>query len=115
MKPNHEALVESVTRQAGELAGHNCRRKLLWNLMCKHDDVDPNTNFVVFSDDNPFTTEYSAALEAENAVYLKCISACDHPVYPEEQRADECEHTNGEIIGCPDPDACLAARRELGR
>lgn len=41
--------------------------KELWHAQCQADDIDPTSQFVVFSDDNPITPLYQHAL----SVYLK--------------------------------------------
>ena len=41
---------------------------IFWDLACQYDGIDPKGNFVVLSDDNPFTedlNEISARIQAE--------------------------------------------------
>jgi hypothetical protein len=44
------------------LAGMQATYKAAWVSACKHDDIDPLSSFVVFSDDNPFVPFYEKAL-----------------------------------------------------
>ena len=32
-----------------------------WRLACQHDGIDPNSKFIVFSDNNPYNQQYHAA------------------------------------------------------
>jgi hypothetical protein len=38
--------------------------KNLWNKMCQHDKIDPQSQFVVFSDTNPYQKDYNDAMAA---------------------------------------------------
>jgi hypothetical protein len=44
------------------LAGLQATYKAAWVSACKHDDIDPSSSFVSFSDDNPFVPFYEKAL-----------------------------------------------------
>jgi hypothetical protein len=37
--------------------------KRLWNLMCEYEGISPTSKFVSFSDRNPFSTQYSYAMQ----------------------------------------------------
>lgn len=37
-----------------------------WRKACEHDGIDPNSSFVVFSDDNPYTRFITPALQNYN-------------------------------------------------
>ena len=41
--------------------------KILWTRMCKADGIDPTSNFVVFSDSNPYAKEYNEAMASYQA------------------------------------------------
>jgi hypothetical protein len=36
--------------------------KDLWNLACKHDNIEPSSKFVVFSTENPWAKKYNTLL-----------------------------------------------------
>jgi predicted Ser/Thr protein kinase len=36
--------------------------KALWALCCEHDRIDPNTKFIIFSDDNPYLETYNKTI-----------------------------------------------------
>ena len=36
---------------------HPVCREVWWKLACEHDGFDPQSSFVVFSDDNPYIAE----------------------------------------------------------
>jgi len=36
---------------------HPVCRAIWWDLACQHDGLDPQSSFVVFSDDNPYFAE----------------------------------------------------------
>ena len=38
--------------------------KEYWNFACLYDSIDPNTNFVIFSKDNPYQPEYNVRMIA---------------------------------------------------
>jgi hypothetical protein len=42
--------------------------KKLWVLGCKHDGIDPETTFVSWSKDNPYSKPYDKAMEAYQAI-----------------------------------------------
>lgn len=44
------------------LAGWAATVRAVWVSMCKHDGIDPDAKFVVFSDDNPYKQFYNNAL-----------------------------------------------------
>lgn len=44
------------------LTGWAATVKKVWEAMCKHDGIDPDSRFVVFSDDNPYTQFWNSAL-----------------------------------------------------
>lgn len=62
---NGETAILPVNPETGKLECTNPRKlqvKMLWNKMCRHDDVDPVSTFVVFSDSNPFAADYNEAM-----------------------------------------------------
>jgi hypothetical protein len=59
---NGETAILPVNPETGEPEATNPQRfvlKNLWVKMCAHDKLDPKSNFVVFSDSNPFSAEYN--------------------------------------------------------
>lgn len=64
---NGEVAILPVNPDTDEAEATNPQRfvvKNLWNKMCAHDKIDPKSNFVVFSDANPFSAEYNKAMSA---------------------------------------------------
>ena len=45
-----------------------CRR--LWDLACEFDHIDPKDQFVIFSDNNPFTIAHGKAIQE----YMSALS-----------------------------------------
>jgi hypothetical protein len=46
---------QTINRQGQQyIATLAWARKRVWQDACKHDDIPPNSSFVVFSEDNPF-------------------------------------------------------------
>lgn len=64
---NGETAILPVNPETGEPQLRNPQIfvvKNLWNKMCAHDKIDPKSNFVVFSANNPFTAAYNEAWAA---------------------------------------------------
>ncbi len=62
---NGETAILPVNPQTGEPEIMDPQRivvKNLWNKMCAHDNIDPKSNFVEFSQSNPFTVDYHDAM-----------------------------------------------------
>jgi hypothetical protein len=62
---NGETAILPVNPETGELEATNPQKfvlKILWNKMCEHDKVDPKSNFVNFSQSNPYALEYIEAM-----------------------------------------------------
>jgi hypothetical protein len=62
---NGETAILPVNPETGEAELTNPQVfvvKNLWTKMCAHDKLDPKSNFVVFSDTNPFAVEYNEAM-----------------------------------------------------
>jgi hypothetical protein len=62
---NGETSILPVNPETGKAELANPQKfvvKNLWNKMCKHDKIDPMSNFVVFSDSNPYTIDYNNAM-----------------------------------------------------
>lgn len=62
---NGETAILPVDPATGEVTIENPRKlqvKMLWNKMCRHDGIDPQAQFVVFSDSNPFQCDYNDAM-----------------------------------------------------
>ena len=54
---------EGINRQGREyIAGLRAVVAQLWRQACDHDDIPPESKFVVFSDENPFTAFYNNAM-----------------------------------------------------
>ena len=61
---NGEVAILPVNPETGEAQIANPRVfqvKELWNRMCAHDKIDPKSNFVAFSANNPWSNDYSEA------------------------------------------------------
>lgn len=53
-----------VLAKAFEKAFHlRGKVKAQWRLACEHDGIATDAEFVIFSDDNPYAVEYSAAMQ----------------------------------------------------
>ncbi len=64
---NGETAILPVNPETGEPEVTNPQRfvvKNLWYKMCAHDKVDPKSNFVAFSESNPYAKEYNEAMAA---------------------------------------------------
>src|SRR6266436_9855979 len=62
---NGETAILPVHPETGKLELTNPQRfvvKNLWNQMCKHDNIDPKSTFVTFSESNPIAKEYNEAM-----------------------------------------------------
>jgi hypothetical protein len=62
---NGETSILPVNPETGKAELANPQKfvvKNLWNKMCAHDKIDPRSNFVVFSDSNPWTVDYNNAM-----------------------------------------------------
>ena len=62
---NGEVAILPVNPETGDAEMANPRKfqvKYLWNRMCAHDKIEPKSNFVVFSDSNPWLREYDEAM-----------------------------------------------------
>lgn len=62
---NGETAIVGVNPVTGELqlGGYRAFQvKYLWNRMCQHDKISPDSKFVAFSDSNPFHREYNEAM-----------------------------------------------------
>ena len=62
---NGETAILPVNPETGKPELTNPQKfvvKNLWNKMCAHDKLDPKSNFVVFSESNPYSKEYNEAM-----------------------------------------------------
>jgi hypothetical protein len=62
---NGETAILPVDSRTGELSIENPRKlqaAYLWDRMCRFDKIDPKSNFVAFSNDNPFQRQYNEAM-----------------------------------------------------
>lgn len=58
----HSGRIEVKQGQQAVADAAAAHRKV-WESACKHDGIDPDAKFVVFSDDNPFTQFLGPALQ----------------------------------------------------
>ncbi len=52
-------MAQAVTTTA---SGTTYTLKELWAKACEHDNIEPSSKFVVFSDDNPWIKKYNTLL-----------------------------------------------------
>lgn len=48
-----------ITVQNFEVSNARKQVQAVWVAMCRFDKIDPKSNFVIFSDTNPFAQEYN--------------------------------------------------------
>lgn len=53
-----------MTSSQRRLEAAKAEASRLWVLMCQHEQIDPASAFVSFSDDNPFLEEHRRAMDA---------------------------------------------------
>ncbi len=57
-------MIDRIERRAREhIASLQSAISDLWQAMCKEDGIDPNSMFIVFSDDNIFKPFYDKAVQ----------------------------------------------------
>ena len=62
---NGEVAILPVNPETNEAELTNPQRfvvKYLWNKLCQHDKIDPESKFVEFSQTNPFLADYNVAM-----------------------------------------------------
>ena len=52
-----------------ELQSRRERVRLLWAQACNWEGIHPKTNFVVFSEENPYSEQYNTAYQDWMALY----------------------------------------------
>jgi hypothetical protein len=59
----HKGRKKMTTRSMKEIRDAKMKVAILWNEMCKADDIPADAKFVEFSKDNPHSLEYNAAMQ----------------------------------------------------